>query len=126
MSLLNDTEAEVRSAGSLCLAKVAGIAGEELFLSSIVGKMPELADDSVMDVRQKLAESVMQLLDSDSVNKLSESVIVENIVPILSRLLEDEFSEVQLNVLRKLPIISHLFPKCDKIVECVSKMAEDR
>jgi len=125
VNLMNDTEAEVRSASCAGLAQVAGLAGEELFLDTMIEKLAPLAEDGVCDVREKIATSIMVVLDTDSVNKLSETVIIEKIVPLLTKFLEDEHPEVQLNVLRKLPIIAHLLPKCDKIVDCVSKMSED-
>jgi len=114
--LMSDTEAEVRGASCVGLSKVASLAGEELFLSCMLPAITPLATDSVMDVRSKCAEAGL---------KLSEAVILEHLVPLLDKFLEDEFPEVQLNILRKLPSIFQLLGKTNKIVDSVTKMTED-
>jgi len=123
--LMSDTEAEVRGASCVGLSKVASLAGEELFLSCMLPAITPLATDSVMDVRSKCAESCMSLLDAEAGLKLSEAVILEHLVPLLDKFLEDEFPEVQLNILRKLPSIFQLLGKTNKIVDSVTKMTED-
>jgi len=122
---MSDTEAEVRGASCVGLSKVASLAGEELFLSCMLPAITPLATDSVMDVRSKCAESCMSLLDAEAGLKLSEAVILEHLVPLLDKFLEDEFPEVQLNILRKLPSIFQLLGKTNKIVDSVTKMTED-
>jgi serine/threonine-protein phosphatase 2A regulatory subunit A len=142
--LLIDVEAEVRGAAANNLSDVVNLFGEQIFLEEpkaeaepemkdLFTLLNDLAKDPIMEVRGKLASSLMNCTATES--KVSDANIIKCIIPLLELLLEDELTEVQLNVLRKLNNIAHLIgsdsasPKGLRseagITNIVSKMVQD-
>ena len=134
--LLQDSEAEVRAAAVENIARMAQLGGGSnyiadsdgnnigLFQKHIVPLLPSLADDLVMEVRSKLAHSLMDCCDPSICNTLTDEMVLEDFKPLLENFLNDEFAEVQLHILTKLSRISHLLGKMDVVVSSILQMAK--
>ncbi|KAL7547525.1 hypothetical protein ACHAWF_010812 [Thalassiosira exigua] len=122
--LLQDNEAEVRAAGVENIARMAQLGGAELFQKHIAPLLPNLADDLVMEVRSKLAQTLMDCCDPSICNALTDDIILEDFKPLLENFLNDEFAEVQLHILTKLSRVSHLLGKMDVVVSSILQMAK--
>ena len=88
-SLLNDSEAEVRSAAAGRLAVVSTFLRKSTIISRIIPAVMRLVSDSSEHVRASLASVVNGLATS-----LGKEDTVERLLPILLLLLRDEVSEV--------------------------------
>lgn len=122
-TLLQDNEAEVRAAAVENIARMAQLGGAELFQTHIAPVLPTLADDLVMEVRSKLAQTLMDCCDPSICNALNDDIILEEFKPLLENFLNDEFAEVQLHILTKLSRVSHLLGKMDIVVSSILQMA---
>lgn len=122
--LLQDNEAEVRAAAVENIARMAQLGGGELFQKHIAPLLPALADDLVMEVRSKLAQTLMDCCDPSICNTLTDEIILEDFKPLLENFLNDEFAEVQLHILTKLSRVSHLLGKMDVVVSSILQMAK--
>lgn len=122
--LLQDNEAEVRAAAVENIARMAQLGGAELFQKHIAQLLPALADDLVMEVRSKLAQTLMDCCDPSICNTLTDDIILEDFKPLLENFLNDEFAEVQLHILTKLSRVSHLLGKMDVVVSSILQMAK--
>lgn len=89
-SLLNDSEAEVRSAAAGRLAVVSSFLRKGTIISRIIPAVLRLVSDSSEHVRSSLASAVTGLATS-----LGTDDTVERLLPILLLLLRDEVSEVR-------------------------------
>lgn len=139
-ALLQDAEAEVRTAAVSNLAHMTHLSGSELFLEHIAPRLSKIAADPVMEVRSKLAQTMMDCVggggggssnnnDDDDApatadRPLSDAVILQVFQPLLEGFLNDEFAEVQLHVLNKLSRVSHLLGKMDAVVHSVLAMTK--
>lgn len=123
-NLLQDNEAEVRAAAVENIARMAQLGGAELFQKHIAPLLPALADDLVMEVRSKLAQTLMDCCDPAICNTLTDAIILEDFKPLLENFLNDEFAEVQLHILTKLSRVSHLLGKMDVVVSSILQMAK--
>lgn len=122
--LLQDAEAEVRAAAVENLAKMTRLGGgPDPFSHHLSSLLPALADDPVMEVRSKMAQSVMDCCDS-STTVLPDRIILADFRPLLEGFLQDEFPEVQLFVLSKLSRVSHLLARMDTVVGTIVNMAK--
>ena len=122
--LLQDNEAEVRAAAVENIARMAQLGGADLFRKHIVHLFPVLADDLVMEVRSKLAQTLMDCCDPAICNTLTDDIILEDFRPLLENFLNDEFAEVQLHILTKLSRVSHLLGKMDVVVSSILQMSK--
>lgn len=122
--LLQDNEAEVRAAAVENIARMAQLGGADLFQKHIAPLLPNLADDLVMEVRSKLAQTLMDCCDPSICNTLTDDIILEDFKPLLENFLNDEFAEVQLHILTKLSRVSHLLGKMDVVVSSILQMAK--
>lgn len=122
--LLQDNEAEVRAAAVENIARMAQMGGAELFQKHVVPLLPTLADDLVMEVRSKLAQTLMDCCDPAICNTLTDDIVLEDFKPLLENFLNDEFAEVQLHILTKLSRVSHLLGKMDVVVSSILQMAK--
>lgn len=122
-TLLQDNEAEVRAAAVENIARMAQLGGAKLFQTHIAPILPTLADDLVMEVRSKLAQTLMDCCDPSICNTLNDEIILEEFKPLLENFLNDEFAEVQLHILTKLSRVSHLLGKMDMVVSSILQMA---
>jgi len=133
-ALLQDAEAEVRTAAVSNLAHMTHLSGSELFLEHIAPRLSKIAADPVMEVRSKLAQTMMDCVGGGSSNSddapatidkpLSDAVILQVFQPLLEGFLNDEFAEVQLHVLNKLSRVSHLLGKMNAVVHSVLAMTK--
>ena len=121
--LLQDNEAEVRASAVENIARMAQIGGADLFRQHIAPLLPALADDLVMEVRSKLAQTLMDCCDPAVCNKLSDEIVLEDFKPLLENFLNDEFAEVQLHILTKLSRVSHLLGRMDVVVSSILQMS---
>jgi serine/threonine-protein phosphatase 2A regulatory subunit A len=119
--LLKDVEAEVRAAAVGHLAKMIAYGGPTLFASHLQPLLSSLADDVVMEVRSKCALALMDAAHSGS---LDDATVVQAFGPLLESFLEDEFQEVQLQVLTHLHKIAHLLPGLTGVVTALLQMSK--
>jgi|EP00970_Alexandrium_tamarense_P013827 serine/threonine-protein phosphatase 2A regulatory subunit A len=122
--LLQDNEAEVRAVAVENIARMAQLGGAELFQAHIAPLLPTLADDLVMEVRSKLAQTLMDCCDTSICNTLTDEIVLEEFRPLLENFLNDEFAEVQLHILTKLSRVSHLLGQMDVVVSSILQMAK--
>ena len=123
-NLLQDFEAEVRTSSVENLARMAQLGGSELFQSHLAPVLPSLADDPVMEVRSKLAETLMDCCDPSICSTLNDKIILSVFKPLLEGFLNDEFADVQLHILSKLSRVTHLLDKMDAVVESILSMTK--
>jgi len=121
VSLLTDIEAEVRAAAVGHLAKMVAWGGPQHFASHLQPLLGALADDVVMEVRSKCA---LALMDAAHGGTLDDNVILQAFGPLLESFLQDEFHEVQLQVLTNLHKIAHLLPGLSGVVTSLLHMAK--
>jgi len=120
VSLLTDVEPEVRAAAVGHFAPMVHWGGSDLFQSHLQPHLPGLADDLVMEVRSKCALAIM---DSSQGGTLEDALILQCFGPLLESFLQDEFQEVQLQVLHNLSKMSHLLHDMNGVVGAVLNMA---
>jgi len=123
-NLLQDFEAEVRTSSVENLARMAQLGGVDLFTSHLAPVLPSLADDPVMEVRSKLAETLMDCCDPSICTTLNDKITLQEFKPLLEGFLNDEFADVQLHILSKLSRVTHLLDKMDAVVESVLSMTK--
>lgn len=121
VALLTDAEAEVRASSVAHLARMIAWAGQTLFVSHLQPLLPTLADDVVMEVRSKSAGALM---DAAAEKSLDDSTILTQFGPLWEAALQDEFPEVQLQVLTNLHKISTLLPSLHSVVTTLLSMAK--
>lgn len=121
VSLLTDQEAEVRAASVSHLARMVSWGGSDHFTSHLQPLLPALADDIVMEVRSKCALALMDAADGGT---LEDSLILQAFGPLLESFLQDEFHEVQLQVLTNLHKIAHLLPGLVGVVTSLLQMSK--
>ena len=121
VSLLTDLEAEVRAAAVGHLAKMVAFGGPSHFTAHLQPLLPALADDVVMEVRSKCA---LALMDAAHGGTLDDSLILQSFGPLLESFLQDEFHEVQLQVLTNLHKIARLLPGLGGVVTALLQMSK--
>jgi serine/threonine-protein phosphatase 2A regulatory subunit A len=121
VALLMDSEAEVRAASVGHLSKMVSWGGATHFSSHLQSLLPALADDVVMEVRSKCALALMSAAHS---GVLDDAVILQSFGPLLESFLQDEFQEVQLQVLTNLDKIAHLLPALSGVVTSLLQMSK--
>jgi hypothetical protein len=121
VSLLVDAEAEVRAAAVVHFAEMVHWGGSALFQSHMLPIIPGLADDPVMEVRSKCALAIME---SSEGGTLEDPLIVNAFGPLLESFLQDEFQEVQLQVLGNLHKLAHLLNGMNGVVSAILNMSK--
>lgn len=121
VSVLADAEAEVRAAAVGHFAPMVHWGGSALFQTHLLPLLPALADDVVMEVRSKCALAIME---SSEGGTLEDPLIVNSFGPLLESFLQDEFQEVQLQVLRNLHKLSHLLNGMNGVVSTILNMSK--
>jgi serine/threonine-protein phosphatase 2A regulatory subunit A len=121
VSLLQDAEGDVRAGAVSHLAPMVHWGGPELFQTHISPLLPALADDTMVEVRNKCALGIMNSTEGGT---LADSTIVKTFGPLLENFLQDEYSEVQLHVLTNLSRISHLLHQLSGVVTTILNMAK--
>jgi len=124
-SLLQDFEAQVRASAVENIALMAQLGGVDLFQAHISPLLPTLADDPVVEVRSKLAQTIMDCCDGTICSSLTDKVILQDFKPCLENFLNDEFAEVQLNILSKLWRVTRLLDQMDAVVSSVVSMSKN-
>jgi serine/threonine-protein phosphatase 2A regulatory subunit A len=121
VAMLTDAEAEVRAAAVGHLARMVAWGGPVLFAHHLQPLLPGLADDVVMEVRSKCA---LALMDAAHLGTLDDAVILQAFGPLLESFLQDEFHEVQLQVLSNLHKIAQLLPGLSGVVTALLQMSK--
>jgi HEAT repeat protein len=121
VALLTDVEPEVRAASVGHFARMVHWAGQPLFVHHLQPLLPQLADDVVMEVRSKTALAVMEASQGDT---LEDAVILQAFGPLLENFLQDEYPEVQLQVLTNLASLSHLLADMNGVVATLLHMSK--
>ena len=122
VAMLTDAEAEVRASAVAHLARMVAWGGPAHFEHHLRPLLPALADDVVMEVRSKCALAVM---DAAHGGTLEDAVILQAFGPLLEAFLQDEFHEVQLQVLGNLHKVSHLLPGLSGVVTALLQMTKN-
>ena len=121
VTVLTDVEAEVRAASVAHLARMVSWGGQALFITHLQPLLPALADDIVMEVRSKCA---LALMDAAHGGALEDALILQAFGPLLEAFLQDEFHEVQLQVLTNLHKIAHLLQGLAGVVSTLMQMSK--
>ena len=121
VAMLTDAEAEVRASAVSHLARMVAWGGPTNFEKHLQPLLPALADDVVMEVRSKCALAIM---DAAHGGTLEDAVILQAFGPLLESFLQDEFHEVQLQVLSNLHKIAHLLPGLSGVVTALLQMSK--
>jgi serine/threonine-protein phosphatase 2A regulatory subunit A len=121
VAVLTDTEAEVRTAAVAHLSRMIKWGGPTMYSQHLQALLPSLADDVVMEVRSKCAMALMDT--AATANMLDESIIVQQFGPLFEGFLQDEFHEVQLQVLSNLHKVAHLLAQLPGVVTSLLQMA---
>jgi serine/threonine-protein phosphatase 2A regulatory subunit A len=121
VAMLTDAEAEVRAASVGHLARMVTWGGPSLFERHLQPLLPALADDVVMEVRSKCALALMDAANSDT---LEDAVILQSFGPLFEAFLQDEYHEVQLQVLSNLDKIAHLLSGLSGVVTVLLQMSK--
>ncbi len=124
-ALLQDFEAQVRASAVENIARMSQLGGSDLFRSHIAPLLPSLADDPVMEVRCKLAQTIMDCCDDSICTTLTDKVIMQDFKPCFEIFLNDEFAEVQLQILSKLSHVTRLLNQMDLVVQSVVTMSKN-
>lgn len=95
-----------------------------MFSSHIAPLLPNLADDGIMEVRSKLAQTIMDCCNDSICTALTDKLILEHFKPCLECFLNDEFAEVQLHILSKLNRVTRLLDQMDVVVQSVVAMSK--
>jgi len=114
-------EAEVRAAAVKDFATMVHWGGSDLFVDHLMPLLPALADDVVMEVRSKCALAIME---SSEGGTLEDTLIVQSFGPLIESFLQDEFQEVQLQVLGNLHKLSHLLHGMNGVVSSILNMSK--
>jgi serine/threonine-protein phosphatase 2A regulatory subunit A len=123
VAILTDSEAEVRSAAVTHLSRMIAWGGPKLYQHHIQALLPALADDAVMEVRSKCALALMDTAAAPD-NALEDTMILQHFGPLYEAFLQDEFHEVQLQVLCNLHKIAHLLPGLSGVVTTLLQMSK--
>jgi serine/threonine-protein phosphatase 2A regulatory subunit A len=121
VALLTDQEAEVRASAVTHLSPMVSWGGPAHFTSQLQPLLPALADDVVMEVRSKSALAFMQAASGGA---LPDTLVIQAFGPLLENFLQDEFHEVQLQVLTHLHEVSHLLPSLSGVVTNLVQMSK--
>mmetsp|Transcript_5184 Transcript_5184/g.10667 ORF Transcript_5184/g.10667 Transcript_5184/m.10667 type:complete len:662 (+) Transcript_5184:47-2032(+) len=121
VTVLTDVEAEVRAAAVAHLARMVAWGGQSHFTTHLQPLLPALADDVVMEVRSKCA---LALMDAAHGGALEDAIILQSFGPLLEAFLQDEFHEVQLQVLTNLHKIAHLLQGLGGVVSTLLQMSK--
>mmetsp|Transcript_4065 Transcript_4065/g.5839 ORF Transcript_4065/g.5839 Transcript_4065/m.5839 type:complete len:619 (-) Transcript_4065:477-2333(-) len=97
VQLLQDGEAEIRTAAAQKVAEVAKLVGEKLTTEKLLKPVEALAKDECQFTRAALASVIMSLASC-----APKDVVLEHLLPQFLQLLKDENPEVRLNVISKL------------------------
>jgi serine/threonine-protein phosphatase 2A regulatory subunit A len=95
--LLQDGEAEVRTAAAANVGAVAKLMGGEVALKRLIGPIQALSSDSSQYVRAALGSVVL-----DVCLVLDKQDVFDQLLPIFLQLLRDQDPEVRLNIIGKL------------------------
>jgi len=104
--LLRDEESEVRASAVAKCGDMCRRIGQELFLDKILPALNLLVTDPSKYTRASFADSAMVLFKPDC---LTNEVATEKIIPLIIKLLKDDFPEVRLNVIKNLENASQSF-----------------
>jgi serine/threonine-protein phosphatase 2A regulatory subunit A len=103
VSMLQDTEAEVRTAAASRVSEVSRLFESNIIVSRIIPAVISLASDPSQFARSALATNVMGLC-----SLLEPAQASELLVPLFLKLLKDEFPEVRLNIISKLDAVGSI------------------
>jgi serine/threonine-protein phosphatase 2A regulatory subunit A len=95
--------------------------GQGLFAGHVQPLLTTLADDVIMEVRSKCA---LALMDAAHGGTLEDAVILQSFGPLFESFLQDEYHEVQLQVLGNLHKIAHLLPGLSGVVSALLQMSK--
>lgn len=107
IKLLQDPEAEVRTAAAAKVTEFCSLLGPDLSVQYVVPKMKELVLDTCEFTRASLASVVMGLASI-----LHKQDVFEHLLPVFLQLLKDSNPEVRLNIISKLEAINQVFIIC--------------
>lgn len=122
LKLLKDTEAEVRAAASSQLPELsASFISESVMNDRFVSTFRDLSDDENKFTRAQFAEVVVL-----TGSRYSQEFVVQNILPLVLKLLEDPEPEPRLKCLSHLDLdVVNALDLLESIMPCITKLATD-
>mmetsp|Transcript_44005 Transcript_44005/g.73301 ORF Transcript_44005/g.73301 Transcript_44005/m.73301 type:complete len:618 (-) Transcript_44005:47-1900(-) len=124
VQLLQDGEAEVRTAAAQKIAEVAQLAGEKLTTDKLMRPIEALAKDESQYTRAALASVIMSLA-----NCAPKQVVLEQLLPQFLQLLKDEDPEVRLKIISKLESVNNVIGVellAQSLLPAVDDLARDK
>eukprot|EP00611_Tribonema_gayanum_P014806 TRINITY_DN262_c1_g2_i1.p1 TRINITY_DN262_c1_g2~~TRINITY_DN262_c1_g2_i1.p1 ORF type:complete len:602 (-),score=254.94 TRINITY_DN262_c1_g2_i1:918-2723(-) len=121
--LLQDPEAEVRTAAAFGVARVGALMGADGVLQGVLPCLRQLVVDGCEHVRAALASVICELAPL-----LGQDLTIDHLVPLLLQLLRDSNSDVRLNIISKLHSINEVVGMdhlSQSLLPAVMDLAED-
>jgi len=120
VQLLQDGEAEVRTAAAHKVADVAKLVGETLTTEKLIKPIESLAKDECQYTRAALASVIMSLAGC-----APKQVVLDQLLPQFLQLLKDEDPEVRLNVISKLETVNTVIGGVELLSQSLLPAVED-
>lgn len=124
VSLLKDTEAEVRTAAAGQIPGFCKLIDREVILARILPCVKERSTDTSQHVRAALATQISGLAPL-----LGKDATIEHLLPLFLQLLKDDFSEVRLNLISKLELVNSVIGidrLAQALLPAIMELAEDK
>ena len=123
LNLLQDAEAEVRTAATKNVAGYCELVGVEVFVQEVMPVLQVLFTDTVQSVRTALSTAVMGVAGGGG---FSQDLAGQHLVPLVSSFLRDESPEVRLNILKELSLLKDWIAAMqDEIMPSVLQLVND-
>ncbi|CAH0485343.1 unnamed protein product [Peronospora farinosa] len=121
INLLQDAEAEVRTAAAKNLSGYISIIKSELFTSEILPLLSALSQDTAPNVRTAVSIACMEL-----VPKLGEVTSKSTLAPLLLLFLRDEVVDVRLNILKRMELLAQWMASFESmLLPAIADLARD-
>lgn len=124
VSLMKDSEAEVRTAISKQIPGFSALLSKEAILQNVIPNVEILSQDSSQYVRAALASEISRLAPL-----LGKESTIESLLPTFLLMLKDEFPEVRLNIISKLHVVNDVIGielLSKSLLPAISDLAKDK
>ena len=124
LGMMNDTEAEVRTAAAFKVTAFSNLLPAGLAESLVLPCVRDVCSDQSQHVRAALASVIMGLAPV-----VGKPVTIEKLLPLFLQLLKDEFPEVRLNLIATLHALNAVVGVdllAQSLLPAIAELAEDR
>lgn len=124
VSLMKDSEAEVRTAISKQIPGFCALVPREVILQEVIPNVEVLSQDSSQHVRAALASEISRLAPL-----LGKDKTIESLLPTFLLMLKDEFPDVRLNIISKLHVVNDVIGidlLSKSLLPAISDLAKDK